>query len=286
MDSIDNKPIYKTVDGVYCLMNINHWMVERCDNTEPENAIGFLHVSPSKQPDCPSDVGANWRFFQDSGEVVQPDISVECEACCGLVSLRAGMVLGADVSGIYRFKSRKSNDKPIYETADGIYCLMNVNHWMVERCDNADPANAKGFLHVSPTKQPDCPTDVGANWRFYQDSGEVVQPDISVECEACCGSLTLSAGIVLGTDVSGVYTLKRRGSNGKPIYETADGVYCIMIINHWMVERCDNGDPANAKGFLHGQTDSIWLRWWESVGLVLWWEKSRRTMWLIGKIPF
>ena len=30
------------------------------------------------------------------------------------------------------------------------------------------------------------------------------------------------------------------------------------------------------------QTDSIWLRWWESVGLVLWWEKSRRTMWLIG----
>ena len=34
------------------------------------------------------------------------------------------------------------------------------------------------------------------------------------------------------------------------------------------------------------QTDSIWLRWWGSVGLVLWWEKSRRTMWLIGKIPF
>ena len=32
---------------------------------------------------------------------------------------------------------------------------------------------------------------------------------------------------------------------------------------------------------LSRQTDSIWLRWWEVVGLVLWWEKSRKTMWLI-----
>ena len=73
-------------------------------------------------------------------------------------------------------------DRPVYAREDGVLCIININHWMIEKCNHQDKAGALGFLHAPPGLKPKCPSDVEANWRYYHEGGETVNPGIEINC--------------------------------------------------------------------------------------------------------
>ena len=85
--------------------------------------------------------------------------------CCDTITLTSPTALGVDISGTYLIHPTfnfASGGQPVYERTDGTYCIMFINHWMVEECNHPDKATATGFIHVHPDTAPHCPTDVGA----------------------------------------------------------------------------------------------------------------------------
>ena len=181
-ETADGGIVHQRTDGQFCTMNINHWMVENCNHNDPAGSVGFIHVPPSVRPSCPTDVGPNWRYYHDRNEIVKPEIQVTCLSCCAMLEVSAEVVLNEQVSGVYKLSEMGVGDRPVYAREDGIFCILNINHWMIEKCDHQDKGGAIGFLHVPPGVQPDCPSDIGSNWRYFHDRGETVNPGIEVKC--------------------------------------------------------------------------------------------------------
>ena len=103
-------------------------------------------------------------------------------SCCARLDVSADVVLNEQVSGVYKMTEIGLADRPVYAREDGVFCIININHWMIEKCNHPDKAGALGFLHAPPGLKPKCPSDVGANWRYYHEGGETVNPGIEINC--------------------------------------------------------------------------------------------------------
>ena len=79
--------------------------------------------------------------------------------CCKAIQIQSGLALDRDISGVYTIKETEDGGI-VHERADGQFCTMNINHWMVETCDHGNPAGSIGFIHALPSVRPECPSEV------------------------------------------------------------------------------------------------------------------------------